>query len=199
MIKQVFVFATLFFGGLYGADTSYLFNKKGRCFFDQTRPDARNYVKDYDSIEALNEFKKGPYIKLDDKPESLTFKVLEKIFNPCMIKGDYAPMQRFFYDQIERFDIEKHESIEQFLKNNIIDPVCIYLYIRWCSRHGKKDFSDEEIKELWFKRYLAELLVEFDFSLLNIPQNNELLIGHARSIINLFRYRLDQRMEYVCS
>lgn len=196
MKRQVFVFAALFFGSLQGA--GFDFNKKGTCHLDTMIEDAQGYVKDYDEIYACDGFDL-PHIKLNGNAVALTVKELGKMFSPCMVLSDYEPMRRFFYDEVDRFHISKHKPIEQFLKNNHNDPVCIYFYLRWWSKYGKKDLVDDSIKELWYKRYLAELLIEFDCCLLNIPQNNEFLTQHVRSIINLFRYRLDQRVMYAQS
>lgn len=97
----------------------------------------------------------------------LQLKSLERCLAPGhLVLGDYEPMRRFFYDEVDRFHISKHKPIEQFLKNNHNDPVSIYFYLRWWSKYGKKDLVDDSIKELWYKRYLAELLIEFDCCLL---------------------------------
>ncbi len=198
MKRQMLVFAGFFFGSLQGVPNYFDFNKKGECILDVIQEDAQGYVKNYNEIFACDGFDL-PHIKLNGNAVALTAKELAKAFSPCMVLGDYEPMRKFFYDEVDLFHISKHKPIENFLRNNPNDPVCIYFYLRWWSKYGKKDLVDESIKELWYKRYLAELLIEFDCCLLNISQNNEFLIQHVRSIINLFRYRLEQRVEYAQS
>lgn len=154
-------------------------------------------VLDYASVLTQNQFKE-PHISVDALPYPMTINNLEVIFAPCIAQGDYAPLVNFFYGQLDLLDLEKQLPAVQWLERNNSDPICAYLYLRW--HYYKVDvrkLSPEAIRELWFKRYLAELLLEFDGRAMNIDHAAIDAHNHIRDNIKQFAHRLDGWMSYI--
>lgn len=154
-------------------------------------------VIDYASILTQNQFK-DPHISVDALPYPMTVNNLEVIFAPCIAQGDYAPLVNFFYVQLDLLELDKQIPAVQWLERNNSDPVCAYLYLRWhYYKVDARKLSPESIRALWFKRYLAELLLEFDGRAMNIDHAAIDAHNHIRNNIKQFAYRLDGWMYYI--
>jgi hypothetical protein len=152
-------------------------------------------VLDYASILTQNQFKE-PHISVDALPYPMTINNLETIFVPCIAQGDYAPLVNFFYVQLDLLDIKKQDPAVAWLERNNDDPICAYLFLRWHYYHvAPHTLSPDAIRQLWFKRYLAELLIEFDARAMNVDNAAINAHTHIRDNINQFVYRLDGWMK----
>ncbi|PCI74005.1 hypothetical protein COB28_02430 [Candidatus Dependentiae bacterium] len=146
------------------------------------------------SIKVSNEFK-NPYIIVNGNPLQMTHSVLEEIFRPCIKEGNYSTLINFFYQEIPKLKPDKQKVAIDWIDKNHNDPISLYIYIRWISQSGAfETMSDTDLVNLWQKYFMNKLLLECDFFLLNIPQENVVLHDQVRGIISRYHQRLDDCM-----